>query len=103
MAIYKLRRHIVYKPGCQETQEVWGIDRKPADLLTRPAPRDTDADDPLRAASECCLHLLCLQDGSLVRWSHIAEWMSEAEAAGYTVISGFENLSPYSVILVRGP
>jgi hypothetical protein len=29
--------------------------------------------------------------------------MSEAEEAGYTVISGFENLTPYSVILVRGP
>jgi hypothetical protein len=100
MPIYKLRRHVIYKPGCQETQEVWGIDRQPAALSVRPAPRDTDADDPLRGS---CVLLLCLHDGSFVRWPHIAEWLSEAEAAGYTVISGFENLSPYSVLLIRGP
>lgn len=104
MPIYKLRRHVIYKPGCQETHEVWGIDRMPAALPVRPAPRDTDVDDPLRASDSCgCLYLLCLCNGELVRWCDIAEWMSEAEEAGYTVISGYKDLSPYAIILIRGP
>jgi hypothetical protein len=104
MGIYKLKRHVVPKPGgCQETVEAWGIDRVPIGLETRVAPRDTDADDPLRCRDACCVNLLRLSDGGLVTWGRIAEWMSEAEDAGYTVISGYKNLSPYSVILIRGP
>jgi hypothetical protein len=103
MGIYKLKRHVVTKPGSQETVEAWGIDRIPAALSTRVAPHDTDADDPLRCRDSCCVHLLRLGDGCLVTWERIAEWLSEAEDAGYMVISGYKNLSPYSVILIRGP
>jgi hypothetical protein len=102
MGIYKLKRHVITKPGCQETEEVWGIDRVPAALATCVAPQDTDAYDPLRC-NACCVRLLKLSDGSYVTWNRIAEWLSDAEDAGYTAISGYENLSPYSVILIRGP
>lgn len=103
MPIYKLKRHVVYCRGSQETEEVWGIDRMPAALPTLVAPRDTDADDPLRAGDACCALLLVTSDGRRVTWCRIAEWLSEAEAAGYTAISGYEHLSPYSVVLIRGP
>jgi hypothetical protein len=29
--------------------------------------------------------------------------MSEAEEAGYEIVSGFKNLSPFTVIVIRGP
>ena len=102
MGIYKLKRHVVNKPGCQETVEVWGIDRVPAALPSCVAPNDTDAYDPLRS-NRCAVRLLRMADGEWVTWDRIAEWFSEAEAAGYTAISGYESLSPYSVILIRGP
>jgi len=101
MPLYKLRRHVVWKPGCQETVEAWGIDRPAPGLRSRCAPTFTDADDPLRGS--CNTQLLTFCDGAWVTWPHITEWMSEAEEAGYTVVSGFENLSPYSTIVIRGP
>jgi hypothetical protein len=102
MGIYKLKRHVVTKPGCQEHIEVWGIDRAPTALPSCIAPNDTDAYDPLRK-ERCAVRLLRMADGELVTWDRIAEWFSEAEVAGYSIISGYENLSPYSVVLVRGP
>jgi hypothetical protein len=79
------------------------VDRPMAGLPTRGAPRDTDADDPLRSDECGCTQLLTLPCGSLVTWPRIMEWMSMAEAAGYEIVSGFKKLSPYSAIIVRGP
>ena len=83
-----------------ETEEVWGIDRPAPGLITTCAPRDTDADDPLRR--ECNTYLLKTADGHHVTWHRMFEWLSEAEAAGYEVVSGFKKLSPYSSIVLRG-
>ena len=102
MPLYRLRRHVLYKPNCQQTEEVWGIDRPAPGLCTAPAPRYTDEDDPLATAECCCSHLLRLK-GHWVPWGQIWEWLSDAEAVGYEVVSGFENLTPYSVIVLRGP
>jgi len=101
MPIYRLIRHVVYHPGSQETQEVWGIDRPPSGLPTTGAPMFTDADDPLRRGA--CSPLLLMRDGDYVTWDRLFEWLGEAEEAGYTVLSGFKKLSPYSVIVLRGP
>ena len=101
MPVYRLIRHVIYRPGSQETQEVWGIDRAPARMPVVGAPRFTDADDPLRRRD--CSPLLVLRDGDYVRWDRLFEWIGEAETAGYTIISGFKNLSPYSTIVVQGP
>lgn len=103
MPFYRLRRHVVYKPGCQQTEEVWGIDRKAPGLATRCAPRDTDADDPLACGDSCCGPELLVLDGHLVPWGRIWEWLSVAEEAGYEVVSGFDKMTPYSVIVMRGP
>ena len=100
MPIYKLIRHVIYRPGCQETREVWGVDRVPAGLPTVGAPKFTDADDPLRRSD--CSPLIVMRSGEYVTWDTMMEWLSEAEEAGYEVISGFKNLSPCSVILLRG-
>ncbi len=74
-------------------------------LRTTGGPRDTDADDPLRLGGGCgCPVLLRMADGrEYVTWDRIWEWLSDAEAAGYEVVSGFKKLSPYSVIILRGP
>jgi hypothetical protein len=104
MPLYRLQRHVVYDAGCQQTREVWGLDRRPAGALqTRPAPRFTDEDDPLRKEDACCVALVTLPCGGLVTWPRVFEWLSVAEAAGYQVISGFDTLSPYSTIVLRGP
>jgi hypothetical protein len=31
------------------------------------------------------------------------EWLSEAEKAGYELVSGYKELSPYSTLIIRGP
>lgn len=103
MPLYRLSRHVIYKPGCQNTEEVWGIDRRPAGLSVVCAPRDTDKDNPLRRDSCCGPWLLKKVDGHYVSWHGIFEWMSEAEEAGYEIVSGFKNLSPFTVIVLRGP
>jgi hypothetical protein len=109
MPLYRLKRHVLYRPDCQQTEEVWGIDRPATGLHTAPAPRYTDQDDPLACSGNssvggaCCAHLLKTECGRWVPWGSIWEWLSEAEAAGYEVVSGFEKLSPYSVIVLRGP
>jgi hypothetical protein len=101
MPFYKLIRHVIYKPDCQETQEVWGIDRVPANLPTTGAPIFTDADDPLRKGP--CSPLLLMCNGDYVTWHRFFDWLSEAEAAGYEMVSGFKNLTPYSQIVIKGP
>lgn len=104
MPIYRLRRHVIYRAaGCQETEEVWGIDRRPAALGAACAPRDTDADDPLRARECGAPLLLKTADGAFVTWHRLPEWLSEAEAAGYELVSGYKNLSPYTPMMLRGP
>lgn len=103
MPLYQLRRHVIFKPGCQETVEVWGVDRPMAAMPTRGAPRDTDADDPLRGGDCGCTQLLVLPCGSYVTWHRMMEWLTVAEAAGYELVSGFKKLSPYSTLVVRGP
>lgn len=104
MPVYRLRRHVIYRPGgCQETEEVWGIDRRPAALSVACAPRDTDIDDPLR--SQLCGAPLLLKNssGEFVTWDGLMEWLSEAEAAGYELVSGYKHVSPYSTFVIRGP
>lgn len=101
MPIYRLLRHVIYQSGSQETQEVWGIDRVAPGLATVGAPSFTDADDPLRRGA--CSPLLLMRDGDYVTWHRFFEWLGEAEAAGYEVVSGFKKLSPYSTIVLRGP
>ena len=103
MPVYRVRRHVVFKRGCQETEEVWGIDRPAPGLHTVPAPRDTDADDPLRSDECGCTQLLKMQCGHWVTWTRFFEWLSEAEAAGYELVSGFKKLSPYYTIVIKGP
>jgi hypothetical protein len=102
MPLYKLRRHVIYRSGCQETEEVWGVDRRPARLVACAAPRDTDRDDPLRSRSECATQLL-KHRGDYVTWENMMDWLSDAEEAGYEVVSGFNKFSPFSTIILRGP
>lgn len=99
MPVYRLIRHVVYRPGSQETAEVWGIDRYAEGLPTVGAPNSTDADDPLRRGP--CSPLLVMRDGDYVTWDRFFEWLSEAEEAGYELISGYKNLSPYSQMIIR--
>jgi hypothetical protein len=42
-----------------------------------------------------------MRDGDYVTWERMMEWMSEAEEAGYEVISGFKKMSPYSTIIIK--
>ena len=98
MPFYRLSRHVIYRPGCQETIEVWGIDREAPGLRVRGAPIYTDADDPL---GKPCSLLLTLQCGEFVTWDHFFEWLSEADEAGYELVSGFKKLSPYSTIVLK--
>lgn len=104
MPLYRLRRHVVYDAACGQTREVWGVDRPLGStvLKTRPAPRDTDADDPLRGGDCGCAALLVI-DGHFVIWDDIWNWLSIAEGAGYEIVSGFKKMTPYSVIILRGP
>jgi hypothetical protein len=102
MPFYRIRRHVIYKPGCQQTEEVWGIDRTAPSLNTVGAPRDTDEGDPLRSDG-CGPQLLKLADGRWVTWERFFEWLSEAESAGYELVSGFKKMTPYSVLVLKGP
>ena len=101
MPVYRLIRHVIYRPGSQETQEVWGIDRAPERLPVVGAPSFTDADDPLGRGP--CSPLLVMCNGDYVTWHRFFEWLSEAEEAGYELVSGFKNLSPYSQMVLKGP
>jgi len=101
MPVYRLIRHVIFRPGSQETQEVWGIDRAPAALPVVGAPSFTDADDPLRRGA--CSPLLVMRNGDYVTWDRFFEWLSEAEEPGYELVSGFKKLSPYSQMILRGP
>ncbi len=105
MPIYRVRRHVVYLPGCQQTEEVWGIDRQPAALSVAGAPRFTDEDDPLLGSKERCGCPLLLKTacGKWVTWHRMWQWLSEAEAAGYELVSGYSDVSPYSTLIIRGP
>jgi hypothetical protein len=105
MPLYRMFRRVIFDTREQAYREAYGIDRTPANLPTKPAPRDTDKDDPiqgLRSATGACSPMLVLQDGSWVTWHKMFEFLSEAEDAGYTLISGFEKLSPYSTMILRG-
>jgi len=102
--MYRLIRHVIYRPGSQETHEVWGVDRPFTAMRTVKAPNFTDADDPLRPKHKrSCVPLLVMRDGDYVTWERFFEWIGEAAAAGYTVVSGMENLSPYSTFIIEGP
>ncbi len=107
MPIYRVRRHVIFKPGCQQTEEVWGVDRQPAALKTARAPRFTDVDDPVldpnMSDEGSCPLLLKLANGEWVTWHRMWAWLSEAEAEGYELISGFKDLTPYSTLIIRGP
>ena len=103
MPFYRLIRRVIFRPGSQETREVWGVDRPPAALPTVGAPQFTDEDDPLQGDSGPCSALLVMRNGDYVTWHLFFEWLSEAEAAGYEVVSGFKNLTPYSQIVIKGP
>jgi len=98
MPFYSLKRHVIYRPGSQETREVWGIDREAPGLRVRGAPIFTDADDPL---GQPCSLLLTLCNGDFVTWDRFMEWLSEADEAGYELVSGFKKLSPYSQLIIR--
>ena len=100
-AVYFLTRHVVYDPGCEQTREVWASDRPGAAFATTGAPRFTDEDDPL--GHPCSTWLLVMPDGSWVGWNKIAAWLSVAMSAGYEVVSGFQDMSPYKPIVIRGP
>lgn len=108
MPFYRMSRRVVYDRAAQEYNEVWGVDRVSDSFLlpTKPAPRDTDRDDPLndpkREGGCGCSALLTLRNGEWVTWKRMFEFLSEAEEAGYTLISGFEQLSPYSVMVLKG-
>jgi hypothetical protein len=108
MPFYRVRRHVIFKSGCQQTEEVWGIDRQPPPALkTARAPRYTDVDDPVldpnMSDEGSCPVLLKLNDGRWVTWHRIWAWLSEAEAAGYELVSGFQDITPYSTLVIRGP
>jgi hypothetical protein len=103
MPVYRLIRRVIYRPCSQETHEVWGVDRKPKNLPIVGAPRFTDEDDPILEESAACAPLLAMRDGDYVTWHRFFEWLSEAMCAGYTMISGLEKPSPYSVFLLEGP
>ena len=100
MPLYVIKRHVVYGSQSQNEREVWGIDRAAPGLKTICAPRDTDRCDPLRQG---CGTLLLTIGGEFVSWDRIFEWLSLAEVAGYTVVSGFKHLTPYSQIVLQGP
>ena len=109
MPLYGLIRRVVWSVADQGYREAWGIDRVTGSLLlpTVSAPRDTDRDDPVNAGPNFkdarCAPMLTLRDGRLVTWQLMMEFLSEAEEVGYTLISGFEKMSPYSVLVLRGP
>jgi hypothetical protein len=106
MPLYRLRRHVIYDSACAKTREVWGVDRPfgSAALVTLRGPRDTDAEDPLRGGDcGCDCPLLLRHAGDYVTWDAIWGWLSAAEDAGYELVSGFKKLSPYSVMVLRGP
>jgi hypothetical protein len=44
-----------------------------------------------------------MPDGDWVGWNKIPVWLSVAIAAGYEVVSGFQDMSPYKSIVIRGP
>ena len=99
MPFYHITRHVLYIPSEKQTCEVYGIDRDPLNLKT--ISKRTDPEDPLRE-NDCRL-LLVLNDGCHVTWKRMFEWLSEAETAGYELVSGFKTLSPYSQIILKGP
>jgi len=94
---YRLRRHVIFSPQTQETVEAWGIDRAASGISTTTGPRSTDECDPLR--TQC--PLLLLHGGHYVTWNTFFEWLSSVPA--YTLVSGFENLTPYSTLVISGP
>lgn len=101
MPFYRLTRHVIYRPGTQETHEVWGIDRVPAALPTIRSPTFTDEDDPLRRCD--CAPLLVMKNGDYVTWHRFFEWLSEANGAGYTLKTGLDNVSPLTTFVIEGP
>lgn len=103
MPFYRLIRRVIFRPGSQETREVWGVDRSPAALPTVGAPPFTDEDDPLQGDSGPCSALLVMRDGDYVTWHRFFEWLSEAMEAGYRLVSGLEKLSPLTTFLIEGP
>lgn len=96
---YRLKRHVIYAPQAAEHTEVWGIDRRPAALEVSGSPRDTDKYDPL--GTPCAL--LLVHEGSYVTWPRFFEWLSYAEIQGYSLVTPFTELSPYSTLVLRGP
>ena len=96
--MWRLVRRVIYVPRDQNTLEVWGVNQPMHGLATVAAPPFTDADDPL--GRDCSL-VLIMPDGDYVTWDRMFEWLGLAEAAGYTVVSGFADLSPYSTIVLR--
>jgi hypothetical protein len=75
-----------------------------AALVTVRGPRDTDADDPLRVGNCGCGCPLLLRLGEdYVTWDGLWTWLSMAEDAGYELVSGYKKLSPYTVMVLRGP
>lgn len=103
-SFYRVKRHVLYQSGEQQNREVWGIDRPATGLRTTGGgARCLDNDDPLRSDGCDCVYLLQLADGRHVTWDRIWEWLSEASVARYTLVSGFEKMSPYSTLVLSGP
>lgn len=86
MPVYRLIRHVIFCPRTQETREVWGIDGAP----------------PAIPVASACSPLLLLPDGDYVSWGRMMEWLSFASTVGYTLVSGYEKLSPYSTMIIQG-
>lgn len=103
MPFYRLIRRVIFRPGSQETREVWGVDRPPAALPTVGAPPFTDEDDPLQGDSGPCSALLVMKNGDYVTWHRFFEWLSEAMEAGYTVTTGLKHPSPLTTFVIEGP
>ena len=98
MPIWRLQRHIVYLPSCQDTIEAWGIDRPAPSIPTGPAGNWTDVDDPLATA---CPLMVFMRDGSYVTWNRIWEFLSEIGESGYQTVSSLHKISPFSTIVIQ--
>lgn len=103
-SFYRVKRHVLYVRGEQQSREVWGIDRAAPGLRTaNGGSNKVDADDPLRNDECGSVQLLLMADGRHVTWDRLFEWLSEASAAGYALVSGFEKLNPYSTLVLSRP
>lgn len=92
-----------YNQNCQMAMTIYGVDRAPANLKTICSSRPKE--DPASYWDGRTLARLILPNASYnepVTWSTLPQWLSYAQAQGYTIVGDLGKVKPNTEFYISG-